>query len=714
MNIGILKHFWQMTVFAIVLMGPVPFSLFFINLDNYETKKYSFAHNILVLLISWFVIQTIMALVFGVIGFLNLISVVVFQFVIFLLGIKCYKSTEQFKPRFFVRDIAKVISSLNSSELLILASFFAICTTFLWRIIAAPIIEYDSLAYHLPAMVEWYQTSFVRFGPRTFPGNFELISTLFLMPFGEDLFAAFPNLISWFLLALSVFCLAIEIGAKKIYALASSIFVLFTPRMIETLGGAQVDIYFAALFMASLYFIYLYSKGGSYVQLALFIVCLAMLLGTKTTGLLYGALLGFILCIAVFQRIIRRQTTVRYRNELKKSVIIFFMIVLFCSFFMAGFWYVLNLIKYGNPLGIYEIKLGNFVLFAGTRSLATLKATSLANLFNPLEFSDWVMLFTGVGKNFQLPFFIMSLVFMVSFIKSLVFSRNQSLEKKLLHPTLLLLFLSIGLIYWHIPWSGGPGTTLGPAGWIGQELRLCFPLLGILGVAAAISLDNLKVNNKIITMTVIVFGIFEIAYTNLWQRVAFKDVLRGRGLNQAVGESIIFLILFALVTALLFWWRKKIDIVLKANLSLHRLSKPILLFVFLFFFCGITFSYIAREVRNVQRKDAYGGILEFIELYTDKNRAIGTIFSHRPYLLYGKNLDRKVLHVDRKTESLSEWLNFLNSHNVSFVGAGPLVVEKEREEMRKRVVSWLEDRNGAFIRVFGEDPEKELVLYKVK
>ncbi|MBV9388063.1 MAG: hypothetical protein JOZ78_16705 [Chroococcidiopsidaceae cyanobacterium CP_BM_ER_R8_30] len=123
----------------------------------------------------------------------------------------------------------------------------------------------------------------------------------------------------------------------------------------------------------------------------------------------------------------------------------------------------------------------------------------------------------------------------------------------------------------------------------------------------------------------------------------------------------------------------------------------------------VTITLIARKERDVHRREVYNGILEYIDTSLSKNEIIGFVSSDRSYLFYGKELNRKVLFIPSKSNSLPEWLNVIRERGINIVAIGPL-----QTWMSNKEVSWLENPNGPFTRVFGQDPRKEPTLYRLK
>ena len=85
-----------------------------------------------------------------------------------------------------------------TSEYVVLLIAALLGTTLLLRTVATPILETDSLVYHLPAVAQWYQAGTLSPVPRPdqiayYPYDWELLSLLFVLPFGDDTAAAVPQ-----------------------------------------------------------------------------------------------------------------------------------------------------------------------------------------------------------------------------------------------------------------------------------------------------------------------------------------------------------------------------------------------------------------------------------------------------------------------------------------------------------------------------------------
>jgi len=93
-----------------------------------------------------------------------------------------------------------------------------------------------------------------------------------------------------------------------------------------------------------------------------------------------------------------------------------------------------------------------------------------------------------------------------------------------------------------------------------------------------------------------------------------------------------------------------------------------------------------------------------------RDEIVGYLLSDRSYLFYGSGWTQKVVYTPATSPSVTHWLDMLLAKGVSVVAIGPVI-----DEWRSFGESdWLEQPNGPFVRVFGRDPRRESVLYRIK
>lgn len=696
----LMQHLWESVVFLLILLGPLPLCLSVIVTLESGKARSSPTHCWLVLLTCWSIIETCIGLFLGFVKQFTPSGVLISELILFLAGLIFFKYVKRQTSSSFSKWLV-LTQPLSRHETLIVGAVACVGLALLWRLAAEPITDYDSLMYHLPTMANWYQTAsftmmeqfdptrgnpakwkeFVDMNSR-FPYNWEVLCALFLIPFKEDFLVAFPNLIAWVLLGLSVYLLCSKIGVSRIPAMASSAFVLTLPLVIYNVHSMHVDLPLGSFFMVSLYLALCYNLTRTLHYFALFLATLGMLAGIKITGLVYGSLLIGVLAL-MEGKFILLERPINPASRPKKFVTVFVITGIFCLLSLGGFWYLRNLIETGNPLAYVRVQLGNFIIFPGPMGFTELRTTSLLYLFDPGNLSHWETLLRQVKSWLDVPFLAMALHVLLLPIAIRTGHRQMRNEHLV---GLLALVIITGLLHWITPFSGNDGSNRPLSPWIGQQFRFAFPFLGALAVGAGAGATVLRTRDEAMVAVVLISSVLAMTETlTLYIGVA---LLLGWGMYEAIG-----------------WIRPNKSVPIFLELS----GRVIAIFILVGFIAAATF--LARQKREVRRGQVYGGIVEYIENHIGLNETIGYLLSHRSYLFYGKKLNRRVLYVPSQHWYLSEWLGVLQRQGVSVVAVGPLVEEGWKS---RRELPWLQDPDGPFIRVFGQDPGRETVLYRLK
>ncbi len=106
----------------------------------------------------------------------------------------------------------------------------------------------------------------------------------------------------------------------------------------------------------------------------------------------------------------------------------------------------------------------------------------------------------------------------------------------------------------------------------------------------------------------------------------------------------------------------------------------------------------------------YFGILEFLDANVNEQDPIGYFMSQPTYVLFGKNLNRRVISVDARSLSLPEWVSKLNARHVKVVALGPI----DGPSMLRPELAWLESPDGPFTRIYGHNVMNETLLYRLR
>jgi hypothetical protein len=695
----ILEYSLDCFLFFIILMGPLPLSLFLIAIaipKKNDDAEY-FAHWLLILLTLWCIIENAIGVSLGIINRLNLTFLVIFEILIFFTGILLIFYSNRNKEKIYFLKLFPSTKLLRNYEALIAILFIPVALLVLYRVSIVPITDYDSLAYHLPHMANWYQTGSLTMLDQwkygligRYPYGWEVLCTLFLFPFKEDFMVAFPNFISWLLFGLSIYLLGRKFGANRVCAIGSASLVLITRIVFRSVNTMHVDLPFATLFMIGLYFGILYNEKRSHHYLALFLATLGMLLGIKTSAIVYIFLLVAVIVTLEVKR------ALLCRNISKSDTISFGLIPLFycvaiLSFLLLGcFWYIRNLIDTGNPFGYLNIQLGNTIIFSGKTDISQILRTTLSNLFDIGNLSHWKILLLQILNKMGST--IMPMLFLtLLLVPGLALGRLRMRSKHIIGISILLICTSY--LYWNTAFSGDNGShgwQITP--WIGGGFRYAFPALGILGIASSAIATRIGIKEKTVAAITIVSWIPNTIF-----------ILSGK---LAISLIFVQLVLFIL-------WRYHPIISQKdffyKNFQVSKMGIIVLITLGLTGTIGTT--VVLRQKRDDRRLVKYHGILEYIDENIPDHHAIGYFSSHRAYLFYGKNFTKKVLYLPPKSKSIYMWLNTLNKSGVRVIALGPL--QKKWKQEYKMELEWLNDPGGPFEKVFDRG-EGGAIIYRIK
>ncbi len=558
---SLVKHLWELILFLIILVGPIPLCLELSFEQKQENINYSFAHFLLVFLTGWSIVQVSTGLILGSCNRLDIYSILLAELAIIIFGLSLiyYKKRRGLSVIDWREILPKKVLSLG--EWLIIFSIVLVGLVLLGNLATKPTTNYDSLWFHLPVIARWYQTGsltlldaagnwiFEQEQAKVYPYNWHILSALCLIPFREDFLVAFPLLISWVIQGLSVYLLSVKFGATRIHGMAASALVLTVPMMLNQVNTIHPDLPLSAIFTVGLYLGFSYYKSRSLSELSLFLASTGMLAGIKITGLVYAASLlgGF----AILETV---KFTVSKKNlQAQFKVIHFIRPVLLCgiaSFLLLGcFWYGRNLLHINYPVGeIKEIKvpLQPVTIPSAVKQPAPsiqpspsavkqpapsiqqqpvsprfrIWQSTLAAQFNPSNISHWQTLGLQIIIRLQVPF--MALAFQV-LAAPLALSKGKGRGKVINENTIVLsvLLTCTGILYLITPYtSGTAGESIGQLSPIlGFNLRYGFPFLSVLGIAAAATATLLNTRNQVILAVVWVGSVLGIASNTIFDYI---------------------------------------------------------------------------------------------------------------------------------------------------------------------------------------------------
>lgn len=206
-----------------------------------------------------------------------------------------------------------------------------------------PPFGWDSLNYHFTFAVEWLKhgnleipiTVFDDPSPTYYPLNGSLYYLWLLLPLKNVFLADFGQLPFYALAIFSLYAISKKIGLNKGLAFYAALLFLLIPNFFKQMQLAYVDVMVGALFLCSLYYIFLLAEDFSWQNALLFSVSLGLFLGLKTIALPFSIFL-FIPFIYLLL------------THFRKSYLLPFSIVIIAL--LGGFSYLRNFMQAGNPL----------------------------------------------------------------------------------------------------------------------------------------------------------------------------------------------------------------------------------------------------------------------------------------------------------------------------------------------------------------------------
>jgi hypothetical protein len=569
----IVQHLWELILFLIILIGPIPLCLSLAFGNQKENSNYSFPHFLLVLITAWTLVQVSTGLILGSLDRLNIFPIILAEFLIFGIATNLINYQERRDRSSFNWQIPQLKQPLSKAEWLIIGAAAFVGCLLLGTLATKPTTNYDSLWFHLPAIARWYQTGsftlldaagnwiFEQEQARVYPYNWHVLSALCVIPFREDFLAAFPMLIAWVLEGLSVYLLSTKFGATRIHGIAASSLVLTVPMMLNQVNTIHPDLPLAAIFTVGLYLGLSYYQSRSLSELSLFLASTGMLAGIKITGLVYAGALLIGWAILEIKRFAVNQKSTQAQFRILQFIKPVLLCGITCFLLLGGFWYTRNLLKINYPVGdVGEIKVplqpvpqpspvkpptpsiqpspspvkpptpsiqpSPSPVQPPTPSipepppspLLKIWRSTLAAQFNPSNISHWQTLGLQIIIRLQLPFMAIALQVLAA---PLALAKGKT---KLINENniiLIVLLFSTGILYLITPYtSGTAGESIGYISpLLGFNLRYGFPFLSLLGIAAAATATLLKTRIQVVGGVVLLSGFLGIASNTIFDYI---------------------------------------------------------------------------------------------------------------------------------------------------------------------------------------------------
>ncbi len=693
----VLEHIGQCLLFLLILAGPVPLALACAALaDAGEGSPHRRSASLFVAVLTWCLLQMLGGLLLGMFHCLTPGAVYFAEVLYLAAGGVAWRRLNRPVASVSVPALFQSEKPCGPLDGLMILSLVCLGLRLAWTVFSVPIVEYDSLGYHLPTLARWYQRG--RFEmleqfyypelPSTYPYGWHILGALCIMPFRGDLAVAFPNLIAWAMLGLAVYRAGIELGATRAKGLAAAALVQCIPLVVEHVNEMHVDLALAAFFMSGLSLAVSFSRRRSPVHLALFLATLGALAGTRTSGLAYGAVLAAAWAVlAVGRRSAEDRPAMsvgsspaaavggRFPRSALPAVGAGIMLLL------GGFWYVRNWAMLGNPLGYLQVAVGGHVIIPGPYGVADFGRTTLAGLFHFNDARHWEILIGQVWQRLGFPFLAL-LVPCMALPAGWALSRGRKLPTRAFAGLAALLAVT-GFLYWTTPFSadnGSFGFTLTP--WMGGQMRFAFPMVAVLAVLAAAAATMLRARDEI--AAVVALAAAALALDKPRAAYVGGAIILAWGLYGILRSGRV-----------------------AARLDLRIAGQTWLMAAAIVVFLGGTFA--ARQRREQLRGIFYGQVVRYLDKLVRADEPIGYLASRRSYVLYGRRLDRHVHYVPAGSDNSADWIQMLRERGISLIAVGPLIEpDKSRLELE-----WLRDPAGPFVCVLPGRTETDPTLYRL-
>lgn len=714
---SIIQHLWQLILCLVIVAGPLPGCWLFVGLNNSPLSRDSVTHRLLIVLTGWCIFQVGLGLILGAFHLLYLPVLVGVEIVFFILGFISLRSRSLSPFSDWISDSLKVTRSLEPLELLIIASLTVVSVILINKITTLPMMGYDSLWFQLPPIARWYQTGTFTFldplGERIvkhpdahlYPYNWQILGLFFIMPFGEDFLVAFPGLIAWVILGLSVYRNSRILGASRLYSLAALSLILTTPMLQDQVNSFYIDLPLAAIFTLCLYWLICYIKNRANLDFLLLFLSLGFLIGLKTICLIYGLFILALWSLSEIQFIINSRS--QNKTNLNNSSLINVWKIggILGGIFLAAFWYI-RIWYQKQPVSMAELEswqLASAVVSDTPllQKLSELQKSTLNSSFDVTNVSHWKILLSVIAIRFQIPFIIMFLQVVLSPI--IFFSNSINKEKKKNLVFILILVFITAFLYGNTPYSAGGGLNVQGRDLFSHNIRYGFIFVSMLSIAAAVTATLLKTSKYLTVIMIFISSLIALIRLELFNAFTIASFQRN---NTISGGPILFKMIWSkpqeLIEQLLHNFGENIVnlfcyillyfgvIIILSWLLLNRLDKSRVysivrqywqrfkpsIAIYICLVILISASWVAREKRDLQRTDIYQGIYEFMEVNLKDNDQIAYSSSIRSYLFYGKHFNQEVLHIPLLSENnngIEQWVEKVKKSGVKYVVIGPTV-----------------------------------------
>jgi hypothetical protein len=324
--------------------------------------------------------------------------------------------------------------------------------------------------------------------------------------------------------------------------------------------------------------------------------------------------------------------------------------------FIGAFWWARNVADYGNPFGIFRLTEKT----QGGESLSTIASHALAFAFDPFALASWKLVVERAGNELGLPLLI--ILAQLALWPAAVLVARGSVRRG---DALVAGLLAVGTVVIFIvtPTSARSGI----------QLRLGFPALGPLAMAAALAATRVRLPEPVSAFAATAAAVLAIGYS----RVFYLGVV----------------VMIVAATA--------------RNRRPTRLATAALVCLVPAGLIAVLFAARQRRARN--RAEFYGPSFAYAEQNIGQNERVGYFQGERSYFFFGTTLKREVRYVPPPHgEPTPQWFAQLRADGIRAVFVGPY----DNRERERRIVERLVPPHGELVPVFGNGRPGQITVYR--
>lgn len=561
--------------------------------------------------------------------------------------------------------------------------------------------EYDTIAYHMPILVEWLQSKSlwdvfyaVWGGPLGYyPSNHELLLGWFVLPFGQD---SLVNLFNFGVIAVMIvviYKILKELEVDDFLAWLAGALVMVMPIFLRQMGTGQVDLLMAlGVLIAWYYFLRTYKRKDGLLLIPL-LINMAIMLGTKYLAVVYMIPIAVVfLFLAGYWR---------------KATRWWWLWSILIMATLGGMWYWRNLVLTGNPLFPASVHIGDWVLFEGYTGL-TERIRELSLWHRVTESGEWGEWLQAMVKETGWHLYLVLVAYallVLEMMYKLLAGQMKKGEGKIY--TLMLFFLPA---YWYLYFIA-PYT----ASMMEHNVRYAMPWLVLAMIMVVYVVYKLGASRKafVIALMGLIWWQFLILVSA--QRLGDQPFLELSYVYRFPWQFFSLFVVFLLVFLWFESWRRR-------HWWRWFLGLVVLVFGFSFYQSVL---HVRSELRHDSWQHKYSFALmkayEWIDTNVSADATIANSLNPLYYPLYGAELSRKVRYINvngcadcdyfsyhekgmtiRERADFSAWRENLRQAGVKYVVLG-YSIQDGLESVQPYELEWAVQHPDDFQKVFEEN-----------